>query len=190
MGIILSSGCTQQQTGAFAPLGGVLFSVDDTYYLVDKYYSNLYGDRIFNESEIKRQTGLDDIYPPATNPIINQIQAKDIAAERFNDIFTDTEFSNSELKDPYLIYNDKGEPSSWRVSAVRDNKVLKFVDIDPKSGTLSGGGGCPSPYDKCVSWFTSQDARSTLIKYLSENGIQYNEISEGRYIAYPRIVPR
>jgi len=221
VGLIVSICIKQQkqQVGMLGFLGGFLFPVDGTYYLV------MSSQIVIDEQEIKRQTGLDDLWPPRAKPLISKNEAKNIAKIEFNEYVNEAkenlenfdlqkcindcetskkvminktceqycvdyraylqskydEVAYAELKDPVLIYNENGEPVSWKVSAVKDDQIIVFFSVNPNSGACMGGG-----YG-LGKWLTEDKAKEILKNYLSENGISYSQISEARYISYPRM---
>jgi hypothetical protein len=220
--VILISGCAQQN-GMFGPLSGFLFQVDGHYYLVQG------NEAIYEEQEIKRLTGLDDLYPPAINPTISEEEALNYANGNFNEYINDAEEElenfdpqqcvadcessgmvmadrtceeycdtdyraslqsrydeavGAELKEPVLVYDEHGAARNWRVFVRGENRIIVYYDVNAETGLGMGGGGN-------VNWIPEEsEAKWALEEYLAGKGIVYVEISRGRYVYYPKTVPK
>jgi hypothetical protein len=232
LGIILISGCISPQSGAFGPLSGFLFKVDSNYYLVQG------SDTVYGEQEIKRLTGLNDLYPPVIAPPTSKEDALNYATGRFNDDtnsakdalegfdlqacitecespqngeithraidqtceqYCDIDYRASlqsrydemlraEVKDPVLGYDGNGAAVRWRIFIQVEEGIIRYYDVDASTGSGAGGGGGGGTY---LNWASEESAAKEILEdYLASEGIVYVEMSQGRYIYYPKIVPK
>lgn len=170
---------------AMAPLEGFLFAVDNTYYVVRIEFVE--SPIVLDAQEIEQWTGLKNISYTIINPGISLEEIKNIATIALDkDVKENSKYKKeligAKLGEPILVYNQNNKPVWWMVPVLRDGKFAASYLFDQNSGKYIGGHHDPRLTSK---WFSYNDAKSALERYLTQKNIQYKSISEGIYVYYP-----
>ncbi len=92
--------------------------------------------------------------------------------------------SSGETKGPVLVHLRPGDKVFWRGYFVSEGKVIYSADIN-SNGQHMGFKLCSFVSPPCEwEWVSGEEAKSILIDYLSQKGIEYTEISDAAYMEY------